>query len=480
MRDGERLEVVVVATPSPYPVVSVLFWSALGVAGWLLDWQNPVYGHGLAITFLSLSAGAFGLWIFWRDGGTRRLTAVGIYGLSFAVFVGVSGLYIVRVWDVATESMLFAILLCYAIQVAVFAIFWHKPPPFLGPLVPSADAPSVTRWGIFAGSVILAIGLLAARTGLALGGLVDASVFSGAVLLAVSVFRRETGGRSAVGLVTASAVFLLYAIYVFRGFGRLTLVALGFALALAAAQRIRAGLIKVGILAAATPVLLILSRLRVEFTASLNPNQTLDVTGFESVASPLLRFSQLIDLVQGGFLHLKLGETFFSSAVALFPRALWPSKPVGLGAELAAIFRPDAIGTGQSEFALFHGEWLYNFGIVGLAVTVPVVGLAAGALNNWLVRASDRPLNSRAHLIGLVAAIVAASGLPDLLWGGTDTYVARAGERLVVLLMVSILFVGPLKPRTRGQGLAIQGTKPFSVGAARVVPRNATRESPPG
>jgi hypothetical protein len=275
-------------------------------------------------------------------------------------------------------------------------------------------------------------------------------------------------------------VFLLYAIYIFRGFGRLTLVALGFALALAAAQRMPAGLIKLGVLAAATPALIILSRLRVEFTASLNPNQTSDVTGFESVASPLLRFSQLIDLVQGGFLHLKLGETFFSSAVALFPRALWPSKPVGLGAELAAIFRPDAIGTGQSEFALFHGEWLYNFGVIGLVVMIPVVGLSAGALNKWLVLASDRPLNSRAHLIGLVAAVVAASGLPDLLWGGTDTYVARAGERLVVLLVVYILFVRPLTHRTRQPDVAIQATKPLGLGAAQDVPRNATRDRPPG
>jgi hypothetical protein len=309
--------------------------------------------------------------------------------------------------------------------------------------------PGVTSWGIVTGTLMLAAGLAAARSGLVLGGMVDASVFAGAVLLTLSVFRRTGGGWSVVGLAIAGAVFFLYAVYIFRGFGRLTLGALGFALALAAAQRLRAGWIKFGVLASTGPVLIVLSQLRVEFTASLNPNQGSDVTGFESLAGPLLRFSQLIDLIQGGVLHLRFGETFLSSAVALFPRALWPNKPVGLGAELAAIFRPELAGTGHSELALFHGEWLFNFGIIGLAVMIPVFGLSVAALNRWLVQTSYRPLASRANLIGLAAAIVTASGLPDLLWGGTDTYVARAGERLVVLLIIFLLFSRPFTLRAR-------------------------------
>jgi hypothetical protein len=237
----------------------------------------------------------------------------------------------------------------------------------------------------------------------------------------------------------------------------------------------RAGLIKLAVLAATAPALIIFSRLRVEFTATLNPNQTSDVTGFESVASPLLRFSQLMDLIQAGVLHLKFGETFFSSAVALFPRSLWPNKPVGFGAELAAIFRPDAIGTGQSEFALFHGEWIYNFGIVGLALMIPLVGLFVGSLNRWLVLASDQSLNSRAHLIGLAAAVVGVSGLPDLLWGGTELYIARAGERLVVLLIVFVLFVWPLSHGTIQDGRS-QPTQPLRLETGKGAQPNPTRK----
>jgi hypothetical protein len=438
-----QTKVVAATERHSYPVVSVLFWAALGVSGFLLDSRTSFSGHDLAIRFLSCAAVAFGVWLFWRDGGTHRITAVGIYGLSFALFVGVAGLYIALVWNWATEALVVALLLAYAGQVLMFAIFWYRQPARRAQTPQLDDGPQVTRWGMVVGTVMLAAGLGGARGGLVLGGLVDASVFVGAVLLALSVFLRRGRGSSVAGLAIAGAVFCLYAVYLFRGFGRLTLGALGFALALAAAQRLRAGWIKFGLLASMTPALLVLSRLRVEFTASLNPNQGPDVTGFESLASPLLRFSQLIDLIQGGALHIRFGETFLSSAVALFPRALWPNKPVGLGAELAAIFRPELAGSGHSELALFHGEWLYNFGLVGLAVMIPVVGLLVGASSRLLVQTSNQPLASRAHLIGLAAAIVAASGLPDLLWGGTDTYVARAGERLAVLLFVFLLFSRP-------------------------------------
>src|SRR5438270_8189569 len=120
---------VVTADRRPYPVIPVLFWLVLGVAGWLLDGQTALGGHDSAIMFLSFVALAFGLWIFVRDGGSRRVTAVGIYGLSFAVFVGVAGLYIVRVWGWATEAMVVALLVAYASQLAVFATFWYNPPP---------------------------------------------------------------------------------------------------------------------------------------------------------------------------------------------------------------------------------------------------------------------------------------------------------------------------------------------------------------
>ena len=425
----------------PYPVLPVLFWLGLGLIALALDTPDSLGGHDRALTFLSAAAMALGLWVFCRDGGSHRITAAGVYNFAFALFVGGAGLYIVQQWDwAATETMVVAVAAAYAVQLALFAVFWCNSPhgPRKQPV--DDDVLEITRWGLRVGVVMLTAGVIGAHFGLKLGGLVDAVAFVGVVLLAVSIFRTKRGWDP-IRVAIAGTAFFLYVYYVFQGFGRLTLGALGFALAIAAAQRVRAGIVKFAILVGSVPTLIVLARTRVAFTATLNPYQTPDVTGFESVASPLLRFSQLLDMSQRGFLPLKFGETFFSSAVApLVPHVLWPGKPVEFGAELSSIFRPDLNGTGNTELALFHGEWLFNFGTLGLIVMVPVVGLSVSALSRWLVSASDKPLDSRARLIGLSGAVVAASGLVDLLWGGTGTFTPRSGERLMVLLVVFLLF----------------------------------------
>lgn len=125
------------------------------------------------------------------------------------------------------------------------------------------------------------------------------------------------------------------------------------------------------------------------------------------------------------------------------PRELWPDKPVGFGAQLTELYRPELLSVGHSEAALLHGEFVYNFALFGVPVAVLVVGHLVRWLDGWLNDLHATPPASVRVLIKQAVAVVASAGLLDLVWVGTYTYVERAGFACAVLALIYLMTALP-------------------------------------
>lgn len=380
---------------------------------------------------------------FWRD-GARRITAPGIYLLGSAIFAFYPGLSMVLDGKVYPPSAsLAAINIAFWVQLILVHMFWEPRPTRDTPAVFYEDC-SVTQRGAWIAVLLIAAGFLAVRVipGDAAGVFGAAAVFVGAVLLSVSLFLRA-GRISPFSYLIVTGAFFLFAEYLSGGFGRLILGSLGIAIVVAAAPRWR-GFPKVALLVAFPPVLAYLAADRVQFTAGLNPNQSESVTGFESVISPFVRFSQTLLLETTGEIPHSWGASFFTALVAMVPRQLWPEKPVGFGAEVALFFSPSLAGTGHSELVLFYGEWVWAFGFLGLGLMIPVIGLVVRVLDNSMVRALAPAQFTSTSLLMATLMIVLAASIVDLFWGGAFTYVARIGPRVLIVGLLLVLAV-PLR-----------------------------------
>jgi hypothetical protein len=443
---------------SGWAVVVGMAWLAAGVGPLVLTSAISHDGQYFSIVALSALSLVFGLWVFWRDGG-RWMTAVGIYNFAFALFVGFAGLY--QVSGAAANGslgpLLHALTFCYFSHVCTWLLCWRRrsPPPRL------ADTPvdpAVTRWSVVMGLSLL-LGAVAAATALPapLPLFVEPAGFVGVLLLGAGLLRGSFRRKWLVWGVILTAAFTLYFDYLFNEFGRIKLGALGFGLFVILAHGGRGRWAKSLVVLGSAPALI--------FLASIRANPVADQSGLGSMMSPLRDFGALLSLNDAGLLPKGLGHTFFASLVALVPRSMWADKPVGFGSELVPLLSPQLVGTGHSSAALFFGEWVFNFGLPGLVVMVPIVGLAIRGIDALLVRQVARPIADRRALLRYLTATVVVVGMIDLMWVGTFTYMARTGPRLLVLGVFVILFGIPVRRRA-GLGLP-SGTRPPLVRAGR-------------
>ncbi|WP_130400145.1 hypothetical protein [Micromonospora violae] len=417
-----------------------LAWLGLGVACLLVQ-PNPSAAWDrdgtLAMSFL---ATLFGAWVFWRDGG-RRITAVGLYNLAFAFFVGFSGLYqTVKAWTLDPGIPLFtAVAICYFAQVVTWLLFWSGDGSRRQPTNAGQADGRTAGWAVKSGLILLVLAVAMATVAPDSMPVANPIGFVGVVLLAVGLLRGPMAHHTFLWGVVLLIAFAVYFTYLFTGFGRIVVGTLALALLVMSAHSGQRSYTKLLILGGAAPALLFLAGLRA--TASQGSPFTVDQDGFGSAISPLRAFAQLLALDEVGLLPRGWGETFANAAVGLVPRAMWEGKPIGFGADLVALLSPELVGTGHSAAALAHGEWLYNFGVLGLGLMVPVVGLAVRFIDRLLAWATSSPLTTPYAVGAYAGAIIIAVGLFDLLWVGSFTYVVRGGGRLLVLAAV-ILVIG--------------------------------------
>lgn len=408
---------------------------------------------GLAANFLPMPAaitviGAAGVLhsaIAFISHGGQRLSAPGVFIYGTGLFAFFPAIHLTHnaqygptpVLEVAVNVIFFAQIISY------YAI-WKPVDLESPPLKPAA--PAVRRWAMAMGCVLMGGGIFLNAINIQ-DQMISAATFTGLALYAVAAFR--TPDRlTALPYLIVLAGFAGYATFIFEGFGRLVLGALGIVIAAAVAHRWKGRLVKIALVAIMPFVLSYMADERAEFAAQLSGTGQTKESGLESVVWPMLRFSQLIGLDRAGELVHGWGSTFFTSAVALFPRALWPEKPLGFGRELTYIFAPHLLETNHSEGALLFGEFLFNYGFLGLIVAVPVFAFSLNWFERKWVILNARPLDSRKAILGAVVLVILAAGTLDLLWMGTFTFMSRTGTRLLVVFALFVL-MGWAQPKQK-------------------------------
>jgi len=430
----------------PYRIAPAIFlWSALGaLANVPLGTSHPQAAQ-LAVGVVGL---AQAIQAYFRDGGSR-ISAPGMYMVASGLFVYFPAIYLFFDDPIihGPADFVAAVNIAYWSQLVMYYLFWEPRQNLVVDVVEVERGPS-TNWGMWAGALLVCLGVLLVRTPLSSYGFDDGAAFAGITLLAVSSFRRK-GRITLLAYLLIAGAFLVYLQFVFAGFGRLQIGALGIAIAAAVAHRWKGRSVKLALLLAFPPVLSYLAASRVAFSGSLNPNQSASVTGLESAIGPFVRFAELLHLEVDGRIDHTWFHTFFAAAVAMVPRQVWPTKPVGFGAELADFFRPDLIGRGHSEAALFHGEWVFSFGLMGLLAMVVAVGFLVRWLDSAALASSRISGLTRLDLLKIAALLILAASITDLIWGGAFTYVSRVGPRLICLF-AAFLFFGWRLPRREG------------------------------
>jgi hypothetical protein len=409
--------------------VGPLIWAALGGVAVLAG----AFGAGVSQMALGLLATAFGLTVFFRHGG-RQVTAAGLYSLATAVFVGLAGVYWADALGTAVPpSLRLATAIGFFANVAMHGLFWRRTSTPQRP--PPTDA-AASGWAIAAGGGVAAVALALHLAGVEVGAtLLIETIFGSMALLIVGLLVHPGRRIGVVRLTLVGAVGALYAATVFTGYGRLLLVALGLVAVVPACVRVPGHAVKVLVVALIGPALAVLISAREQFGMATY-GAALDGSG--SVTQPLADFGRLLAMYDQGTLALGFGSTLVVSALFFVPRALWPDKPLGFGAELTRILEPSLVSIDQSLAAHLGGEWLYDFGYPGLVAMVLVMGWLIARLDGFAAATLARPTTDRRAVLALAAVALLLAGIPDLAWAGTYTYWSRTASRLLVL---AVLFV---------------------------------------
>lgn len=404
-------------------------WLTLGLL--FLFGTNADESAGLVLFgCLGLAHSAIG---FLRLGGAR-FTAGGVFLLSTGLFVFFPALYVAANGpSFDGEAATAAATASYFVQIFAAAFWWGNYP---AASVPSGEQPRGASFAFFLGLLLTAVGIvLDVAFGLDSTTLSGAATFVGVTMLAVAALSGSKLTLSRL-LVTLTAVGV-YVFTMFDGGGRLVLGSLAIAVMLTlnmarprhwhkAATLI---VLPIGL------VFLALNRSTAVYTSRGGVE-----TGLESVIWPFERFAQLLQESLADSLQYAWGETLLAPLVFFVPRAVWPDKPLGLGAELAAKFRPELVGVGHSEAALIHGEVVWNFGVAGLVLLIPVVGIAIRYVDRLLLFSREQTLDSRRSVLVRTTAVLITAGILDLVWVGTFGVAARTGQRLLVLALVFFVF----------------------------------------
>lgn len=368
---------------------------------------------------------------FLRHGGTR-VTAAGGFLFGMLLFGYFPTLYYAWVEQefipIPYEIRgLAALLSSQFILYSLWSTTGHRLP-----LIEHRPIPT-SAWvpGVSLGAAALAVGVATAGLDVAaLRPLAQPAGYAGVILIAVSLV--QAGRRlNAFVLLVLGCLFTTFVTFLFTGGGRLVLGSLALALTMTVGLRWRPRFVKPVILGSLPPGLALLARIRADSVGlSLSGYHE---SGLESVVLPQRLFFRILGDMANGRLAIGNGETFWATAVVWVPRELWSTKPVGFGATLTELYKPELLSVGHSEAALVQGEFVYNFGVWGLLIAPIAIGIATYRLDIWLARLHVKPVLSTSTLITQAAGVVLTAGIVDLVWVGTFTYASRAGFTCVLL-----------------------------------------------
>lgn len=389
------------------------------------------------ILALGVISAAFGVRVFYGHGG-GRITTLGLFNFAAVLFVGYAAIAEALDPQRRTDAsyVTAAVTLALSVQVVITLLAWSR-------AAPGADEP-LGYLGDERGRRLTLIGIsalsglfVAQRAGLPLAttGLADGAASCAVLLVAVGLLLRENTRLVSGRLVLVAGTFAAYALLFHQGTGRLRLVALACGIAILTTARFPSRILKLVTVAVTPPAIWWLAQDRLALQESLAAGSSQGRSGLESMISPILVLGQLLEAQAHGF-GLAWGSNFLSLPVSLAPDWLTGGAgPGALGYELVRVTAPGRYRSGYSVAGTAPAEWVYNFGLFGIVLMVPVMV--------WLLQTLDRglrvALTDPDRLIRLVVLVMLAGGIADLVWSGFHTWGARTIARLPLLLIAAVL-----------------------------------------
>lgn len=389
----------------------------------------------------------------WTISGGPEITAGGVLSIAAALFGYFPALYYANIGSFS-PMMPRATWLILAVQLGTMLLLSGsriKRPPSIDPSRDLSQTDVRRCFGF--GLVFLAAGSATSISfGLGSNSVPGAVAFLGAALIMYgSIFSAETLRLRAV--LASMAAVALYMGLLFTTGGRLVIAALVFFGVVLALQRVKGRALKAAFMLSLVPALLLAARQR---SSVISSTRGVEETGLESVVWPLDRLSTLLTLSSSGKLPPSGGDTFVATLFFWVPRQLWPNKPDGFGTQLVPVLKPHLIGTGHSEAATALGEWVWNFGTVGLVFLPLFTAVLLVTICAWR-RTLNAPTHSSRRVFSHIAFALVTSGMLDLFWVGTFGFASRTGLRLIALLLLFLLY--KMTPRWRPE----QTSKPIEA-----------------
>lgn len=446
-------------------------WAGLGVLIFLIDGLRPINVN----YWVSIVVMLFGVWAFIAH-GRGRITTLGLFNFATALFIGYSGSVEASYLYATTDPSVLTIALCGSLfaQAAITAFAWKRASPTLNATLPTsslATAHFFSVWGLVIIASVLAGQIV--EWELAYSFLAEGVAFVGVVLVVTGAFVHPRAQLISYHTIIAVGAFALYADVLHQGTGRLRMVSLACVLAALATARFPYRGLK-WLMVSATPIALwYLARDRLILQETLQLGGSEGRSGLESMLSPLVSLTRVIEAQDVGW-PLRWGASFLSLPFVLLPESVRPSwVPDALGYDLVNLTAPSKEGTGFSDAATVFGEWVWNFGLIGLLLMIPIVAWGIVIVDRGFDRAVSRVCSgSRRDLLLLVAFSMLVGSVADFVWSGLHTYGARLLTRLPVIVVL-FAFSSPRKPINNRSGLSTNGE-----GSARIRSRYAADLDP--
>jgi hypothetical protein len=410
-----------------------------------LFWKTSFGVNLLPLLGAVVVVGSF--WVSWPL--ERPAMPIAMYSVANAVFIGLAAVFLWRADPERTAATFPAFQLALTFFVLSLFVACSYALRLLQRVPVANRAVALPLWSDRRLASVTGALILVAMGSFLPGfssGLLRHIMFALVVLVASYAFRRGeserwqlSARRWPIVFVHVGLVATLFVSVFFTGGGRIVFMALGTSLLIVWALERRRNLVIPVVLLGMLPAVVLSGLLRTgEDRTSVDWALTQDVwgqgQGLGSLYAPLETLTDIVELKASGRSPPEaMGRTFAAAALYWVPRSLWPSKPIGLGAEYTEFFMPRARARGHSMAALLAGEWMWNFGLPGLFFG----GIGTGFVLGWASALYTRRLGGQSRSPAEYALwATAISGMYELVWVGTFTFAARTVTSCLVILLL--------------------------------------------
>lgn len=409
------------------PILGLVIWSLAGVIVLLVMDGSDARGQLLVFSSLSTIAGLSGFLFL----GGKVINGPSVYSLGHCLIVGYGGIHIARFGfqDNDYDQLLRAAILLYGVMILLQHVFWYQWREY----TPQRATPSSSV--AIPGLLLSMLGTFG-MTRVGRGGdysvsteylLAEGAQLSGFVVLTAwaaltfrSVFPAYLVGGSLVVISVMSH----------SGGGRLRIAVFACAVACVITALHKTWWTKI-LATAATPLVLIVFARERAGDSGVGGSRT----GLESLISPLHAVSKLMQARDQGELPERMGATFLTPIQVVIPGFMPTVRPFGY--EIPKWTRPHIVSDEFSDAGHAVGEFLYNFGLLG----VPLVVLVMGMLLPWI---SELPLRFQGswQVFAFVTWALVVGTVLEYEWNGFHAASLRLATRVMgvaVILMFALL-----------------------------------------